>query len=387
MSDKPIITPETKQPPLLTGPAPKALPQPTPPPTPASNQKRNRVILIAITIFLVLGLAWFAYWLLWGRLHKYTNDAYVNGNMVFLTPQVNGIVTSYSAMDTDFVTEGRILVELDPTDAKIALDLAKAELGNQVRQVVQMFEAVDEYYADMEKKEAVLIQTAQDYEHRECLIDSGAISTEDLEHATAFLTEALADLISSEHKYAAALAQVENTTVETHPLVMAAKEKVAEAYVNLMRCTILSPVTGIVAQRNVQVGKQVKKAEPLLAIIPLDQMWVDANYKEVQLPKVRIGQPAKVTSDLWGHSVVFHGKVVGIAGGTGSVFSLLPPQNATGNWIKIVQRLPVKILLDPNEIRDHPLRRGLDGSHDRCLRWSGGACLKVSPIVPSIKPM
>lgn len=321
--------------------------------------QRSRMLKLAIWIVVFLGLCFLARWWFYARFYEYTNDAYVNGNQVFLTPQVGGIVTSVFTDDTDFVIEGKVLVQLDTTDAQIALDLAAAHLGQMVREVCQLFERVAELEAMIKERRAVFMRTTQDFEHRTALIDEGAVSLEDLEHAEAALEESFSLLDATEHQYTAALAQVNNTTIETHPLVEQAQQQFRQAYVNLKRCTLLAPTTGIVAQRNVQVGKQVTWGEPLLAIVPLDQMWIDGNFKEVQLSGVRVGQPVKINVDLWGGRIPFTGTVVGIAGGTGSIFSVLPPQNATGNWIKIVQRLPVRVALKPEEIRQHPLRLGL----------------------------
>lgn len=324
-----------------------------------SNHKRNKAILITVVIFLVLGAAWFTYWLVWARFHEYTDDAYVDGNNVVLTPQIPGIVVSFSAMDADYVPEGRILVELDKTDALIALDKSVADLGSAVRDVMRMFEQVKQYEAMITMKKAEFVKSAQDYEHRKPLVGEGGVSLEDFEHAIAALQSSYADLIATEHLYIAALAQVENTTVETHPLVEQMKNRVRDAFVFYQRCTIKAPVSGIVAQRSVQVGEHVKTGQSLMALVPLDQMWVNANYKEVQLTNMRVGQPAKIHSDIYGRKVVFEGRIAGIGGGTGSVFSVLPPQNATGNWIKIVQRIPVRIILDQNQVKQFPLRLGL----------------------------
>jgi membrane fusion protein (multidrug efflux system) len=326
---------------------------------PAKNAHAKKVLLHSLLIFALIGIGYFCYYWFYSRFYEYTDDAYVNGNMVFLTPQVPGIVTAITADDTDYVIKGRVLVELDKTDAKIALEKASAELGNTVREVVALFEKVEELRAEIARKKAIFVRAAHDFDHRQGLIEEGGVSTEDYEHATADLQATYAELVLTEHQFISAVAQVENTTVETHPKILYAKEKLREAYINLNRCTIRSPVTGLVAQRNVQVGKQVKIAEPLLAIIPLAEMWVDANFKEVQLSKMRIGQAVAVRSDLWGSEVPFQGTVIGIGGGTGSVFSVLPPQNATGNWIKIVQRIPVRIGLKPEEIRLHRLRLGM----------------------------
>lgn len=322
-------------------------------------KKRSKAIWITVAIFLFLGVLCLLYWLLWGRFHEYTNDAYVDGNMVMVTPQVPGIVTSLTALSTDFVCKNRVLVQLDKTDARIALDKSIADLGDAVRQVEQLFENVNVLYATMAMKKAFFIRAAQDFERRKALIDEGAVSLEDLQHTAADLNGSYADLVSTEHAFIAAVAQVEGTTPFDHPLVESAKNQLRDAFVFLQRCTITAPATGIVAQRTVQVGEHVDPGQPLLAIVPLKEMWVTANFKETQLTKMRVGQKAKVTSDIYGRRVVYPSTVVGIGGGTGSVFSVLPPQNATGNWIKIVQRIPVKVDVPLEMLQDHPLRLGL----------------------------
>ena len=209
--------------------------------TQAPSTKNKHAIGIAILVFLILGLAYLCYWLLWGRFHQFTDDAYVDGNMVIVTPQVPGIVTSLTALSTDFVPKGRILVELDKTDATIALDRSIAGLGSAVRQVQEMFENVKTLHATTAMKKALFIRAAQDYERRMDLIDEGAVSTEDLQHADADVKSTYADLVSSEHAFIAALSQVENTTIDNHPLVEEAKNRVRDAYVYLQRCTITAP--------------------------------------------------------------------------------------------------------------------------------------------------
>lgn len=331
------------------------------PPTASPQEKKRRIraIVILIAIFVAAGVAWLVYWLGWGRYYVSTNDAYVGGNIVVVTPQVSGIVTSITTDNTDVVDEGRPLVALDRTDQTLAFQRSLDELARAVRDVQQMYERASMLQAQIIAKKAMLIIAAQDYEHRKAVVNIGGVSLEDFETAAARLEEAFYSLSAAEHDYFAALALVENTTIATHPLVELAKEQVRLNWVNLQRHTIYAPVRGIVAQRTVQVGEHVGSGAPLLAVIPIDQMWVDANFREVSLTNVRVGQPATVSVDLYGDSAEFHGTVVGIGGGTGSVFSILPPQNATGNWIKIVQRVPVRIALDPEEIERHPLRIGL----------------------------
>lgn len=334
-------------------------PQPPAAEPAASRSKKVKVIGGMALFFLLIGAGIVAWWLLWGRFHERTNDAYINGNMVSINSQINGTIAKVYADDTNLVEQNQILIELDPTDAQIALDKAKADLANTVRRVVNLFARVKEFESRLEMREAKLVRAFQDFEHRKELRDTGSISLEDYQHAEAALKALLANYFYTQYQLAAAIAQVENTTVRTHPLVLQAEERLKTAWVTRKRCTLVSPLKGIVAVRRAQVGQTIDPSVPLMAVIPLDQIWADANFKEVHLKNIRVGQPVTITADIYGRSKVFHGKVMGLAGGTGSVFSALPPQNATGNWIKIVQRLPVRIALDPKEILEHPLRLGL----------------------------
>ena len=274
--------------------------EPSPPPA-----KHKKAIAIAIAIFLVLGIAYFCYWFFWLRFHEYTNDAYVDGNMVMVTPLVPGIVVSFTADNTDFVPEGRILVELDKTDARIALDNAIAELGNAVRRVQELFENVNTLNASISMKKALFVRAAQDYERRIGLIEEGAVSTEDLEHSAADVQSTYADLIATEHSYIAAMAQVEGTTVFDHPLVDQGKDSVRNAYVFLQRCTITAPATGIVAQRTVQVGEHVEKRRASSGDRPLGP---DVDHVELQRSSAL--ENAHWTTDkghnghLWGKSSI-----------------------------------------------------------------------------------
>lgn len=346
----------------------------------STNQRRNRTLLLVLVLAALLGCIWFMYWYFHRRFYMYTNDAYVGGNIVVVTPRISGTVVSISADDTDYVEQGRVLIELDKTDAFIALEKNIAHLGQSVRQVTALLETTKQIKALVNVKKAVFIQAAQDYEKREYLVDVLAVSVEDFEHAIATLNSSFADLISTEHYYLSLVAQTENTTIENHPLVEEAKQLLREAFLMLQRCTLISPVEGLVARRSVQIGEQINPAQPLMAIVPLNQIWVDANYKETQLKNVRIGQTTKVHCDLYGKVVDFEGVVSGIAGGTGSVFSLLPPQNATGNWIKIVQRLPVRIHLHPDQVKKYPLRLGLS------METTINIHQKNLPAIPAKKP-
>ncbi len=332
--------------------------------------KSSHVFLWITSIFVTAAIILFVYWYMWGRFETGTKDAYVTGNMVVVNPQVCGTISAIYTDNTQLVEEGQLLIELDSTDALIGLKSAEAELGQTLRHVIKLFAEVEEYKAQINIKKAELKQAMQDFEHRRGLIQEGGVSTEDFEHSENSLSAAIASLIFAEYRYKAALAQVENTTVLTHPKVKKAEEDVQRAWVNFKRCHILSPARGIIAKRAAQVGETVGPGHNLLAVIPLDQIWVEANFKERDLRHVRLGQPVRVTADFYGSSVIFNGNVMGIEGGTGSVFSVLPPQNATGNWIKIVQRLPVRISLPVDQITHYPLRLGLSldvviDTHDR----------------------
>jgi membrane fusion protein (multidrug efflux system) len=241
-----------------------------------------------------------------------------------------------------------------------------------------MFHQIFVYEADIEIKRADFIKTAQDYEHRKRVVAEGGVSVEEFEHAIAFLSSSFFALQMTELLYEKALSLVQGTSIKSHPLVLEAADRVRNAWVQLYRCEIYSPVEGLVAQRKIQVGMWSEAGEPLMSVIPLDQIWVNANYKETQLKKMRIGQSIKLTSDLYGNSVEFHGKIVGLPGAAGNAFSLLPPQNLTGNWIKIVQRLPVRVALDPHELIDHPLRIGLSMEAIADLRDQQGLLVPVN---------
>lgn len=321
--------------------------------------KRKRLTWIFWGICFALGLGFFCFWFFSWRFWEYTTDAYVEGNQVYITPLHSGFVTAIHTDDTFLCEQGRVLVQLDETDALIALDKAKRDLANTVREVCQAFHQVFAYQAEIQAKKANFIKTAQDYDHRVHVLTAGGVSVEDFEHAVAYLREAYYSLRMTEELYDKSLAFVQGTTLLNHPKIKAAADAVRDWFVYLHRCKVYSPVEGLAAQRTIQVGMWVKAGDPLMSVIPLDQIWVNANFKETQMKKMRIGQRVKITSDLYGRDVVFHGKIVGLPGGAGNAFTLLPPQNLSGNWIKIVQRLPVRVALDPEELKRHPLRLGL----------------------------
>jgi len=345
---------------------------------------RRRLALSALTaVFILAGATAAGWWWLDGRWHTSTDDAYVQGNLVQLTPQIAGIVIRINADDTALVREGDAVVVLDDADTRSALDEAKAGLAQAVRRVRQLYANTDALRASVELRRAEWRRAREDLQRRTGLPDARALADEDLKHAQAQFESAAAALRAAEQQLAASEALVSRTTVATHPDVKQAAAKLRESYLAAQRASVLAPVTGYVAKRSVQLGEQVAPGAPLLAIVPLADVWVDANFKETQLEYVRIGQPATLTSDLYGGAVTYHGTVIGLGPGTGSAFALLPPQNATGNWIKIVQRLPVRIRLDPQELAAHPLRVGLSmnasiDTHDR----SGPVLASIPPTQP-----
>jgi len=328
-------------------------------PPEANPAKRKRLLTILAVIFLVAGAIWGVRWFLHSRGHETTDDAYVAGNLVRVTPRIAGSVMAVLADDTDFVRQGQIVVKLDDTDARLALARAEADLGEIVRRISQTFEAHAQQAANLAVKQRTLEQAESDLARRERAVAVDAISREEAEHARAARDKARSELDLARAQLAASKAEVGGTTVATHPAVKQAEARLREAWLALNRCEIRAPAEGQVAKRSVQIGQQVAPGAALMAIVPMTHLWVEANFKEDQLKGMRIGQPAELVSDLYGSDRTFHGTVVGLSPGTGSVFSLLPPQNASGNWIKIVQRLPVRIALDPRELAEHPLRVGL----------------------------
>ncbi|BDC38641.1 EmrA/EmrK family multidrug efflux transporter periplasmic adaptor subunit [Paraburkholderia terrae] len=326
---------------------------------PASNGKRKRMMTLLVIVILIAAIAYGLYYFLVARFHEETDDAYVNGNVVQITPQVTGTVIAVNADDTQTVKVGDPIVVLDPADSRIALQSAEANLGQVVRQVRGLYADDSQYQAQVAVRQSDLSRAQDDLKRRMQVAQTGAVSQEEISHARDAVKSAQAALDASQQQLASNRALTANTTIASHPNVQAAAAKVRDAYLNNARNTLPAPVTGYVAKRSVQVGQRVAPGNPLMAIVPLNAVWVDANFKEVQLKHMRIGQPVELTADVYGSSVKYQGKVVGFSAGTGSAFSLLPAQNATGNWIKVVQRLPVRIALDPQELEKHPLRIGL----------------------------
>lgn len=347
--------------------------------TPASSPKRKRWLLILLAVVILAGLASVTWEVLYGRWHEDTDDAYVNGNVVQITPQITGTVVSIGADDGDLVHKGQVLVKFDPSDADIALQQAEANLARTVRQVRGLFSNVDGYKADVATKKVALAKAEADFKRRQNLANDGAISQEELAHARDALDTARSSLTNSEQQLDTNRALVDDTVIASHPDVKAAAAKLRQAYLDDARAVIIAPVTGYVAKRTVQVGQRVQPGAALMAVIPLDQVWIDANFKETQLKHMRIGQPVEIRSDLYGSEVKYSGTVDSLGVGTGSAFSLLPAQNATGNWIKIVQRVPVRIRVNAEELAKNPLRIGLSMDVNVSLHDQSGPALAQQP--------
>ncbi|HEC8330001.1 multidrug efflux MFS transporter periplasmic adaptor subunit EmrA [Providencia vermicola] len=328
---------------------------------PQRNKKRQRknALMFLTFIFIAIGVGWGVYWYLVLRHYESTDNAYVAGNQVQIQSQVSGSVMTVNVDNTDFVQSGTVLVELDPRDAELALDKAKTELANSVRQTRQHIINSRQLQANIDVKRSELGRLQNDLKRREVLGSSNLIGKEELQHARESVVSAKAALDMAVEQYNANQAIVLNSPIEKQPAVEQAATQVRNAWLALQRTKIVSPVDGYVSRRSVQIGSQITPSTPLMAIVPSSGMWIDANFKETQLADMRIGQPAKVTADFYGKDVVFNGTVVGLDMGTGSAFSLLPAQNASGNWIKVVQRLPVRIALDPAQLEERPLRIGL----------------------------
>ena len=355
--------------------------------TPAGNPRRKKALSTLAAVVVLGGLGWGVYEWLIASHYESTDNAYVQGNVIQITPQIGGTVMAILADDTDFVKAGQPLVKLDPADARVALEQAEANLAQAVRQVrtlyanngtlgarVALREAdANRSQSDISRAQSEVARAEDDLARRQSLSGNGAVSGEELNHAKTTLANARSALAAAQAGAVAAQASVraareqltsnqamtDGTSVENHPSVLAAAAKVREAYLATQRVALPAPVDGYVAKRTAQLGQRVAAGMPMMSIIPLDQVWVDANFKEVQLRNIRLGQPVKLTADVYGKKVEYTGKVAGLGVGTGAAFALLPAQNATGNWIKVVQRVPVRVALDASQLKDNPLRVGL----------------------------
>jgi membrane fusion protein (multidrug efflux system) len=350
-------------------------------PTPlAQRRQRRRVWLGALALgLLLIALVVLAWWLLYARYYESTDDAYVTGDLVNVTSQVSGTVVAISADEDDRVQAGQELIRLDDTDARIALQDAEQQLARTVRQTRTLFSNRDQLLAVVAQRRADLAKAQSDYDRRLSVGQSGAVSGEELGHARDELRAARDALTAAEKNLAASLALVGRTGVADHPEVQAAATQVERAWLSVVRTSVHAPVSGYLARRSVQLGERIAPGSPLMAVVPLERLWVEANFKEVQLNRMRIGQAVNVVTDLYGSDVVFHGRVAGLGMGTGAAFALLPAQNATGNWIKVVQRVPVRVTLPVDELRAHPLRIGLSSDARVDLHDSTGPQLAQRP--------
>jgi membrane fusion protein, multidrug efflux system len=359
----------------MSTPNPTANPSPTSNPPPSAPPRRNngaRRIGLAVLLLLVLvaGIGYAFYWFGHARYFESTDDAYVNGDVVQVSSEQPGTVLAVHVDDTQPVTAGAALVDLDPADARVAMENAEAELARTVRQVRGLFAQDSQLRAQIEQRESALATAESDLKRRQGLLDDGAISGEELSHARDNVISTRAAVAAAREQLAQTVAQTQGTRIDNHPQVLAAAAAVRNAALALHRTHLVAPVSGVIAKRNVQVGQRIAAGTPLLAVVPLDDVWIDANFKEVQLARMRAGQAVTVDTDVYGGKVEFHGHLVGFGAGSGSAFALLPAQNASGNWIKIVQRVPVRVLLDPQELKSHPLRIGLSARVSVDLRDS-----------------
>ena len=331
----------------------------TNPPTTSGTGQRRRVLTIIAAVFLLLALGWLLLWLLVFTRRETTDDAYVAGDQIGVSAQTAGTVVALLADDTQRVEAGQVLIRLDPTDNEVTLARAAGTLALTVRQTQQQSQLAGQFDAQMTSRELELQQAEAELARRQPLLAQQAIAAEELQRATTTVAVARAALLAATRQARAARAPVAGASLEIAPAVLEARAAFVQAWIATRRSAVRAPSAGFVARRDVQVGQRVTPGQTLLTIIPLDKLWIDANFKEGQLRALRIGQNARVVTDQYGGKVTFNGRVVGMSAGTGAAFALLPAQNATGNWIKVVQRVPVRIELDSRELAEHPLRIGL----------------------------
>ncbi len=340
--------------------------------TPTPGNKRRTAFIILGAVILIGAIGYGLYWFLDARFYENTDDAYVAGNVVAITSRESATVMSLHADNTQTVKQGQLLIEMDPAVAQVNMSAAEANLARAVRNVRGEFSGADSYRAQLSQAQASLAQAQSDYKRRQSASADGAVSGEELAHARTAVESASAAVNAAKAGLDHALSQVEGTNVAGNPDVLSAEAQLRNAAIALGHMRLVAPVDGVIAQRTVQVGQQVSAGTPLMAVVPLSSVWIDANFKEVQLQDMRIGQPVTITADVYGGSVTYHGHIEGLGAGSGSAFALLPPQNASGNWIKIVQRVPVRIALDAKELADHPLRVGLSVDVNVDVRDSSG---------------
>ena len=339
----------------------------------AGNPARKKALTAVAATVAVAGIAYGIYWATVLNHFESTDNAYVQGNVVQITPQLSGTVIAINADDTDHVKAGQLLVRLDPADAQIALDQAEAQLAQTVREVRTVYAnnstlraqiALRE--ADLARAQSDVARAQDDVSRRAPLLATGAVGKEEFNHVTSALGASKSGVAAAQSAVVAAREQLasnqtltDGIAVEQHPNVLRASARVREAYLAMKRADLLAPVDGYVAKRSVQLGARVQAGAPLMSVIALNHVWVEANFKESQLQNLRLGQPVELIADAYGKKVAYHGSIEGLGAGTGAAFALLPAQNATGNWIKVVQRVPVRVALDGKELVEHPLRVGL----------------------------
>ncbi|HEY8003811.1 MAG TPA: HlyD family efflux transporter periplasmic adaptor subunit [Phenylobacterium sp.] len=339
-----------------------------------AGRTRRRRLLTWLAVAVIVGLAAFGgWWLLFAGKTVSTDNAYVGADVAQVTPLIAGPVAKVLVRETEAVKAGQPLVVLDDSDARIAVEQAQAALGEAERKVrgyaasdTALAGQVSARNADIARAKSDLDRARTDLARRQALSSSGAVSGDELTsarnrfaEAQAALAQAQAGRQAAEGSREANRVLIEGVSLDQNPEVAAARARLDAAQLMLDRTVLKAPIDGIISKKQVEVGQEVAVGAPLMAIVPAADAYVDANFKEVQLKKVHTGQPVTLTSDLYGSGVKFHGRVRGLSGGTGSAFSLIPAQNASGNWIKVVQRLPVRIDLDPKELARHPLRVGL----------------------------
>ena len=367
-------------------------PAPTPAPThsttqiPAKSKRKKNLFLFTLIVLAIAAVTLWLYVTQW-RYQVSTEDAYVSGNQVQINAQISGTVTAIGVNDTDMVKAGQTLVALDQADNGLALETAKAQLRTAIRQyktqtatiqqadvnISQAQTAMNEVQSQIESAKIALLAAQSDYQRRAALMASQAVSQEEVQHAADTVKKAQAQLNAAVAKQATArsavvtaqaqrnvtIANLGKNDVLSQPAVQTAIANIQTAWLNLNRTQIVAPIDGQIAKRGVQLGQKISAGTPLMVIVPLHDLWVDANFKESQIKDIHLGQAVNLTSDIYGKEIIYHGKVIGLSAGTGSAFSVLPAQNATGNWIKVTQRLPVRIALDSKELQQHPLRVGL----------------------------
>ncbi|MEO6798767.1 MAG: efflux RND transporter periplasmic adaptor subunit [Rhodanobacter sp.] len=341
--------------------------------------KRRRVLLLVAGVFVLAGIAWLLLWLFVFSTRVRTDNAYVGGNQVAISAQVPGTVVAILADNTQRVLAGQVLVRLDPTDGKVRLEQARSALAQAVRGVSQQTSSAGGADAQVATARLALQKSEADLRRRLPLLAAHAESPEVVQHLRDGVAQARSTLAAAQAQSEAAHAAIEGTDAAQNPAVLQARANFSAAWVAAQRNAIYAPVSGYVAERSVQLGNSVQPGQQLMTVVPLHDLWIDANFKESQLRHIRIGQPVKIVSDVYGDDAVFHGKVIGLGAGTGSVFSLLPAQNATGNWIKVVQRVPVRVSLDNKELDKHPLRIGLSTEVTVDITQDHGPVLAAAP--------